>query len=66
MHREFCGAFTWPDSLGYASNIFNLDTALNALLVDVVNRIVCYSQGSLLRPVEHISLLYFVRIHQLV
>lgn len=66
MNSELSSAFARPDCLRHSSDVLEHDSTLDLMLVDVVYSIVCYGQRSLLRPIEHVGLLYLARINQLV
>ena len=64
MDCEFVCALARPDCLSHAADMLDLDLSLCALLVDVVDLVGRDSECPLLRPVEHVCLLHFARIHQ--
>ena len=63
MHCELLGTFARRHCFCHSPNVFNCNTALDLFFVDVVDCIVCDCEGSLLRPVEHVRLLYFARVY---
>ena len=64
MDGEFCHALAWRNCLGHPSNRLDFDTALDLLLVDVVDGLIGDGQSALLSPVKHIGLLHFAGIHE--
>ena len=57
VYCELLGVLTRWNCLGHPSNVIDIDHSLNLLFVNVVDRIVCDGQNSLLCPLEHIGLL---------
>ena len=64
MNCEFSCAPAWWYSLREATNVFDHDSALDLLLVDVVDGVVGDGEHALLRPLKLIDLFNHCRVHK--